>query len=260
MNATSADGTSVAWESHGDGPPLLLIHGLGYARWGWEPIVAPLRQTFRVLLFDNRGIGGSDRPSGPYSTAQLAADAVSVLDAAEVERANVLGTSLGGMVAQEFVLSRADRVDRLVLACTTPGGASSYPLPEATIRLMQESASLPPDERLRRFVENALSDPYDERIVDLIMAHRLQEAQPLEAWEAQAAAALSFDVFDRLGDIAVPTLVVTGTADRVVDCRNSELLSERIPGARLERFDGCGHLFFWQEPDRFVNLVTEFLG
>jgi pimeloyl-ACP methyl ester carboxylesterase len=89
---------------------------------------------------------------------------------------------------------------------------------------------------------------------------RLEESQPLEAWQAQAAAALGFDVFDRLGEIAVLTLVLTGTADGVVDPRNSELLTERIPNAQLEVFEGCGHLFFWQESERFVRLVMEFLS
>lgn len=260
MRALSADGTTIAWDERGAGAPLLLIHGLGYARWGWGPVVDLLAERFRVLAFDNRGIGGSDAPAGPYATRQLAEDAVSVLDAAEVEQAHVLGTSLGGMVAQELVLGWPRRVDRLVLACTTPGGPTAHPMPERTIRLMQEAPTLPREERFRRFVQNALSPPYDGAVVDRITALRLEESQSLEAWQAQAAAALGFDAFGRLAEIEAPTLVVTGTADEVVDPRNSDVLAERIPNARLERFDGCGHLFFWQEPERFVRLVTEFLG
>ena len=102
----------IAWERHGAGPPLLLIHGLGYARWGWEPVVEPLARSFDVILFDNRGIGESDAPAGPYTAAQMAGDALQVLDEAGVERAHVLGTSLGGMVAQE-------------LALATPSGSTS---------------------------------------------------------------------------------------------------------------------------------------
>jgi 3-oxoadipate enol-lactonase len=258
--ATSADGTKIAWDARGEGPPLLLIHGLGYARWGWEPVLAPLAEVFRVLSFDNRGIGGSDAPPGPYSTARMAEDAAAVLDAAGAERAHVVGTSLGGMTAQELALGRPERVDRLVLACTTPGGPSSYPMPERTAGLIEAVASLPREERFRRFVHSALSEPYDEKMVDRIVAYRLEESQTLEAWQAQAAAALGFDVASRLGEIRAPTLVVTGTADEVVDARNSELLLAGIVGARLERFEGCGHLFFWQEPERFVRLVTEFLS
>ena len=105
----------IAWERHGAGPPLLLIQGLGYARWGWEPVVEPLARSFDVILFDNRGIGESDAPPGPYSAAELAADAIQVLDEAGVERAHVVGTSLGGMIAQELALTYPARVNRLVL-------------------------------------------------------------------------------------------------------------------------------------------------
>ena len=120
----------IAWERHGAGEPLLLVHGLGYARWGWEPVLPGLAERFDVLLFDNRGIGESDAPPGPYTVAELAGDAVAVLDEAGVERAHVVGTSLGGMVAQELALAHPGRVDRLVLACTTPGGPQAFPLPE----------------------------------------------------------------------------------------------------------------------------------
>ncbi|HUQ22025.1 MAG TPA: alpha/beta hydrolase, partial [Gaiellaceae bacterium] len=132
----------IAWERHGEGPPLLLIHGLGYARWGWEPVVEALARSFDVLLFDNRGVGASDAPPGPYTAAEMAGDAVQVLDEAGVERAHVVGTSLGGMVAQELALGHPDRVGRLVLACTSPGGTKAFPTPKATIELMQARATL----------------------------------------------------------------------------------------------------------------------
>jgi pimeloyl-ACP methyl ester carboxylesterase len=243
----------IAWERVGEGPPLLLIHGLGYARWGWEPVVEPLSRSFELLLFDNRGIGESDAPPGPYTAAGLADDALQVLDEAAVERAHVLGTSLGGMVAQELALADPDRVDRLVLACTTAGGGRSFPMPERTVRLMQTGASL------REFVENALAPDPDEAIVERILSHREATAQPLEAWSAQAAAGMGFDAFDRLGRIAAPTLILQGTDDAVVDPRNAELLAQQLPDARVELFERGGHLFFWEQPDRFVECVREFL-
>ena len=243
----------IAWERHGSGQPLLLIHGLGYARWGWEPVVEPLARSFDVILFDNRGIGESDAPPGPYTAAGLAADAAQVLDEAGVERAHVLGTSLGGMVAQELALAAPERVDRLVLACTTPGGPESFPMPEQTVKLLTSGATL------RQFVENALAPDPDEEIVERILRHREATAQPFDAWSAQAAAGAAFDALDRVEGIAAPTLILHGTEDAVVDSRNAALLERRIPDARVELFPGAGHLFFWEQPDRFVEVVTEFL-
>jgi 3-oxoadipate enol-lactonase len=252
----------IAWERHGAGPPVLLIHGLGYARWGWEPVLPALAQRFDVLLFDNRGIGDSDAPTGAYSAAAMAGDARQVLDEAGVGRAHVVGTSLGGMVAQELALSYPDRVDHLVLACTTPGGPSAYPMPEATVRLMAEAVGLEPEVALRRFVENALAPAtVAERpeLVEQIMGHRLRTAQPAAAWAAQAAAGATFDAYDRLGGLRGRVLVQHGSEDVVVDPRNGELLVDLLPDARLERFPRCGHLFFWEEPERFVSSVASFL-
>ena len=251
---------AIAWESRGDGPPLLLIHGLGYARWGWEPVADRLAERFRVLLFDNRGIGGSDVPPGPYTADAMAGDAAQVLDEAGVECAHVVGTSLGGMVAQELALARPDRIDRLVLACTTPGGDGAFPLPQRTLELIAEAPSLAPEVALRRFVENALADDAPAELVDRIYAHRLEHPPDPAGWAAQAAAGASFDAWDRVGGIAAPTLVLHGTADGVVDPRNAALLAERIPEARVRLFEGRGHLFFWEDPDGFVAVVEEFLA
>jgi 3-oxoadipate enol-lactonase len=257
--AAEASGVRIAWERRGSGPPLLLIHGLGYARWGWEPVLDELAEEHELFLFDNRGIGESDAPLGPYSARMLAGDAVAVLDAAGLERAHILGTSLGGMVALQVALDWPERVDRLVLACTTPGGEGAAAMPAQTVRLIHESPGLPREVAMRRGVENALAPGADRALVERIMEHRLATAQPLAAWLAQAAAGVSFDVWHRVGELTAPTLVMTGDLDVVVDPRNSALLAERIPGARLEVFPGTGHLFFWEEPTRFVAVVTEFL-
>lgn len=252
----------IAWERHGSGEPLLLIHGLGYARWGWEPVLPGLSERFDVVSFDNRGIGESDAPPGPYTVAEMAADAVQVLGEAGIERAHVVGTSLGGMVAQELALAYPDRLDRLVLACTTPGGPNAHPMPQVTVTLMTEAATLEPAVALRRFVENALAPATvaaHPELVDRIMAHRLATAQHPAAWAAQAAAGATFDAYDRLGALTAPTLVQHGDADVVVDPRNADLLVELLPDARLERIAGTGHLFFWEAPERFVSSVSAFL-
>ena len=252
----------IAWERRGSGEPLLLIHGLGYARWGWEPVLPGLAERFDVLLFDNRGIGESDAPPGPYTVAEMAADAVQVLDEAGVERAHVVGTSLGGMIAQELALSFPDRVDRLVLACTTPGGPNAHPMPQSTLALLAEAATLEPVVALRRFVENALSPATvasRPAVVEGILAHRIATAQSPAAWAAQAAAGATFDAHDRIAGLAASTLVQHGTEDVVVDPRNADVLMRLLPDAKLVLFPGAGHLYFWEEPEGFVGSVTSFL-
>lgn len=243
----------IAWERQGAGQPLLLIHGLGYARWGWEPVVAPLARSFDVIVFDNRGVGESDAPPGPYTAAEMAADAVQVLDEAGVDRAHVVGTSLGGMVAQELALGRPERVERLVLACTTPGGPRAFPMPQRTVDLMEARTTM------REYIENALEPDPRPELVERILEHRERTAQQFEPWAAQAAAGATFDAHDRLGSLAKPTLVQHGDGDVVVDPRNAELLAAAIPDARTSIYPGAGHLFMWQDPERFVRELKDFL-
>lgn len=248
---------NIKWESQGEGPPLLLIQGLGYGRWGWEPIVPGLAARHRVVTFDNRGIGESDKPEGPYTAAQMAGDALQVLDEAGIDRAHVLGASLGGMIAQELVVAAPERVDKLVLCCTTPGGPATVPMPEVTMRLFAEASSLAPEVALRRFVENALGEDPPTELVDDLFARRVANPPDPAGWQAQAAAGMTFQGVD--GEIAAPTLILGGTADNVVDYRNAEALAARLPGARVELLEGAGHLFFWEQPDESVRIINDFL-
>lgn len=266
MTATrfaTGSGVALAYEVHGDtGPDVVLVHGLGYARWGWEPVVGPLAERMRVIVFDNRGVGESGLPPGPYSAAGMATDVLAVLDAVGVGRAHVVGASLGGMVAQELAIDHPQRVDRLVLAGTTPGAPEGLPMPAATVELLRRVSSLEPAEALRRLVANALSPrTVAERpdVVERIVRHRLANPQPQAGWEAQAAAGLGYEGHRRQHRIAAPTLVVHGAADAVVDPGNAALLTSMIPDARQSVLLEAGHLLFWEQPERFVQLVTDFL-
>jgi pimeloyl-ACP methyl ester carboxylesterase len=249
---------NVVWEAQGEGAPVLLVHGLGYTRQGWGPLRDLLARRYRVLSYDNRGIGESEIAPGPYSVAELAADAADVLDAAGAQRAHVVGASLGGMVAQLLAAEQPERVERLVLVGTTPGGAGAYPLPQQTLALMAEAPSLPPDVALRRFVENALAP--GSPLVDEVFAYRQRHPPDPAGWAAQAAAGAAWDADGRLGRIAAPTLVLAGTADAVVDPRNAQLLVDAIPGAKLELIDDAGHLPFWERAEEFAAIVERFLG
>src|SRR5581483_4236798 len=157
----------------------------------------------------------------------------------------------------ELAASAPARVDRLVLCCTTPGGSSTVPMPQRTVRLFAEAPTLPQDVALRRFVENALGDDPPPGVADELVRRRLADPPDPAGWQAQAAAGTTFA--GPTAGISAPTLVVTGTADNVVDPRNADVLAARIPGARVELLEGAGHLLFWERPADFVRIVTAFL-
>lgn len=249
-----------AWR--GDRAWLVLVQGLGFDRSGWRPVVRGLGRHFRLILVDNRGSGRSALPTDLLTVREMARDVVSVLDAAGVAAAHVLGASLGGMVAQELAIEYPARVDRLVLACTTPGWPYAYPMPAASIRLMAATPHLPPEVALRRHMENALAAGTVANrpdLVDRLIAHERARPGDPGAWSAQFMAGARYAGQLRQTHIRARTLILHGGADTVVDPRNANLLAERIPDATLVLLPGLGHLFFWEDPDRFVREVTAFL-
>jgi 3-oxoadipate enol-lactonase len=194
--------------------------------------------------------------------ADLAADVVAVLDSSRIARAHVLGASLGGMVAQELAIRHPQRVDRLVLACTTPGWPYGYPMPHVSVQRMREAASLPAEVAQRSLVENALAPGTRQthpQLVERIVASQKAGPGDPASWRALAQAGATYSGGRRQSLIRAPTLDIYGDADAVVDPRNSKLLSGRIPRAQLVAFPGLGHLFFWEEPARFSQAVTAFL-
>ena len=243
-------------------PWLVLIQGMGFDRFGWEPVLRKLRRHFRLVLVDNRGCGRSDRPPGLFAVADMAGDIVAMLDAAGIRRAHVMGVSLGGMVAQELAVTHSERVDGLVLACTTPGWPFAYPMPDASVRLILATAGLTAEVARRRHTENALSartvQDHPELVDQLIELQGSQLADP-RARSAQAAAGALYAGRLRQARIGARTLVLHGGADTVVDPRNGRLLADRIPDARLVTFPDLGHLLFWEDPDGFTDAVTSFL-
>lgn len=260
------EGTGIGYETIMEAGPaapwVVLVHGLGYARWGWEPVVGLLAERYRLVLLDNRGIGASDVPPGPYDTETMARDVLAVLDDAELDRVNLVGTSLGGMIAQQVTLHAPDRVDRLVLVCTTPGGPVAHPLPRATLELLARMPQLAPDEALELAVRNALADRTladRPEVAQRILHHRRTTPQDPAGWAGQAAAGTSHDLGRRVAEINRPTLVLHGEQDRVVDVQNAAVLAELIPDCRAVVLPSLGHLLFWDDPDGFVAELTAFL-
>ena len=262
MGYATSDGARIAYEELGAGDPLVFVHGLAYDRRGWGPLPRRLAEDFRVVLVDNRGVGESDAPEGPYTVAQMAADVVAVLDAAGIGRANVFGVSLGGFITQELALTYPERVRGIVLCSTSPGGRNAHPMPARGVEAFGRYPTLPREAGLRLMADNSLGDHgVRERpeLAEEIYRYRLERAPSVEAWEAQRAAAFAFDAFDRVPQIAAPTLVVHADADTVIDVRNGDLLAERVPGARMLRIPDRGHLVMWEEGEMLAPVVRDFL-
>jgi pimeloyl-ACP methyl ester carboxylesterase len=192
----------------------------------------------------------------------MAVDVTAVLDRSRISRAHVLGASLGGMVAQELAIRFPQRVDRLVLACTTPGWPYGYPMPRASVQRMTEAASLPAEVAQRTLVENALApgtlETHPELVERIVRNQKARSGDPA-SWKALANAGATYSGGTRQSLIGALTLIMYGDADAVVDPRNSKLLSGRIPSSQVVVFPGLGHLFFWEKPAQFAKAVTSFL-
>ena len=215
--------------------------GVGVGRWGWEPVADRLARRFQVITIDNRGIGASDTPPGHYSTRMMADDVLAVLDDAGIQQASVVGTSLGGMIAQELALAHPERVDKLVLVATIPGGPRSRPMPLGTTYLFACGAAHDQQGQAARVRPH---DPRPEtlrrrpKVARRLAARKLAHPQSQQAWRAQTAAGMLFNPLGRQRRITQPTLVVQGTADQVVDPGNAERAgrpASECPGATVRR-------------------------
>jgi len=263
MPYTDAPGFRMYYEEHGSGFPLLLINGLGSDHLEWIHQIPVFEARFRMVVFDNRGTGGTDVPPGPYTTAQMGDDAAALLRDLGIPRAHVLGVSLGGMIAQEVALRHPDLVDGLVLGCTGPGGELSLrPSPEAMAAFALAKGEHPEAE-LRRMLPFLYTDAcIRERPEEIegFVRRRLDHPTPPEGYLSQLAAAVTHDAASRLGKIRARTLLITGDADRLVNWENSLRLAERIPGATLVVLPGAPHRHFAEAAADFNREVLRFLS
>ena len=252
MPVTITESTSIDYDINGEGPPLLLIGGLGFGRWAWFRQVPAFSRHFETITFDARG--ERDLNGG---VADLAADAVALLERLRVKKAHVLGTSLGGFVAQELALLRPDLVDRLVLVCTSYGHGGPETISPWALVDMIGLPSLNAERAVRRGLEAATSDAYRaERPEEFeqIVRWRFADSPSLSAYYRQMRAGARFDLSRDVGHITSPTLVIHGADDRYVPVANAVALAEEIPGARLRVFDDAGHLVFIE---RYADVNRE---
>jgi pimeloyl-ACP methyl ester carboxylesterase len=262
MSTVSVNGNDLHYERRGSGEPLLLIMGMSGTHLSWgEPFLDALAGDFDVIAYDHRGVGKSSRIDEPFALVELADDAAGLLDALGIDRAHVLGVSMGGMVAQELALRHPARIRSLVIGCSYAGGErSSLTEPETGRRLVEGWTSGDLERALRTGWEINVSrafagrpGEYERWRDDSVLPLRV----PLAVIMLQAQAVGGHDTSARLGDITAPTLVIHGTEDQMLPAANSRVIAERIPGARLEELEGIGHLFWWEEPKRSAALVRD---
>ena len=266
MPKVSANGIEIYYEIHGDGHPLVLIAGLSYSHWQWHKMVPGLAEQFRVILFDNRGIGQTDKPEGPYSAPMLAADTAGLLEALDVERAAVMGHSMGGFVAQELALERPDLVSELILASTHFGGPDHVPITEEAMAVFADISG-DPMERFRRGLAVVTAPGFAEEnaaVIEEWMAYRAQN--PIEPGPYQAQLAVGMGLVSeeaayahRLHRVQAPTLILFGEHDKVVPPANAQLLADKIPNSAVTILPDAGHFFPLETPDAAVQAVVDFM-
>jgi pimeloyl-ACP methyl ester carboxylesterase len=262
MTTAKIKGIEIYYEVHGRGEPLLLIMGLGANATGWYAQIPALSKEYQVIAFDNRGAGRSEKPHEPYTIARMAEDAIGVLDTLSIGAAHVFGMSLGGMIAQELALLHPERVKTLVLGGTMCGGPKAVFAGPQLVQQFTALGGLP----LQQAAEMGLSLLYSDEFIQQhklrLVARALSVAHlsaPIHGLQRQFMAIVGFNTYDRLPSIRVPTLVLTGTADKVIPSANSRLLADTIPAARLIEFEGSGHGFLVERADEANTAVLDFL-
>ncbi len=271
------NGIKLCYEIHGEGEPVILIHGFGSTKDGWKLAqVGPLSEKFKVLIIDNRGAGKSDHPDEPYLMEMFADDINSLMKYLKIEKAHIIGLSLGGMIAQTFAINYNEKVDKLILINTTP----DFPNDPSGIEIYKQSkiakyeAILKDPEQAfwdygiggysRKFRKELKAEP-NKKIYglfsteDLIKDFSNAPSNPQES-KNQTNALLHFNVVEKLYTIKNETLIITASHDKTLPKMKSELIHEKIPNSKLIVLEGVGHGSSLEKAPEVNNLILEFLG
>jgi len=263
MPQIKTNGINIHYEEQGSSDPLLLIMGFTVSAIGWHWNIPAFAQHFRTIAFDNRGVGQSDKPDVPYSMAMFADDTVGVLDALGIERAHVFGISMGGMIAQEFTLRYPQRVKTLTLGCTNCGGPNNVlPKDPDVLNMLGNIASVDVQQAALAMTKVAVTPWFMQKRMNILLELNQLSAQhptPKHGMVQQMQAILGHDTYERLPQIKVPTLVITGKEDGLVPPENSVTLAQRIPNADLVLLSNASHLFNIELPEATAEAVTGFI-
>ncbi len=262
MPLITANGIELYYRDDGARPPVLFIQGLGVDHRGWSGVTRPLSQRYRCISYDNRDVGRSAQTAAAYDVTDLAADALALLDALAVERADIVGVSMGGVIAQEIAIRRPARVGKLALVSTyTSGDPRGSAIFESQAMLRRV---LPREEYLRATFWSVYSheDYRREGFVDEMVSRTAANElwQPQDAYERHVRAVTSVNTEGRLSKIAAPTLVLVGAQDILTPMRFASILARDIPNSRLEVVEGAGHGLIWSHAGVVAEILEGFLS
>jgi 3-oxoadipate enol-lactonase len=258
------NGVNIRYEVVGRGPPLALIIGYRLHGGAWpEVFVDKLSEQFSVLTFDARGTGRSDKPGSGYDLHVIATDVLGLLDHLGWPKAHILGFSMGGAIAQELAIRHPDRVERLVLFATFPGGLYGVRASWPILRRLFELDGLSPEEAARQVWPVTYAPGYlsaNAKAIEAQMRREIAYPTPPHAARAQREAIQAFSTTFRLEQIRAETLVATGADDILVPPENSLRLAHRIPNAKLTTIPSLGHRAIWEAPEETARFITDFLS
>ncbi len=252
---------NMYYEIHGQGEPLVMICGASSTTDAYSMLIPTYSAEYKLILFDNRGAGKTDKPDIPYTIRMIAGDMAGLLSAIGIESVYVYGPSMGGVIAQEFALRYPQRVKKLVLINTTCGNRHGIPLTPSKRFNRELRSMMTPEEVGEETLRLCVTDDYIERHPDI--AKMLKEDMTRNsglsyAMFRQAEAIQEYDSYDRLNQISAPTLILAGDADRAVPFGNSKILAAKIKGAELVIFKNAGHVLI-EASDEPTRLILDFL-
>lgn len=255
------DGSGIWWDASGPegAAAVVLVMGLAYPSDMWWRLVPALSKEHRVVVLDNRGAGRTgDVVGAPYSVDLMAADVLAVMDAAGVDKAHVIGASMGGLIAQELALTAPARLLSLVLACTHPGISHAVMNPDA-IAMLGNRGEMTPQQAAEASIPFNYAPGTPRERIEEDWAIRFPLATTPAGYLAQAQGTMVWNGLPRIESLDVPTLVVHGELDRLVPLENGRILAEHIPGAELVTIPDANHLFFTDQPERTIEVLTGWL-
>jgi len=264
MPKVKVNDIQMFYEVHGEGFPLIMIMGLtGNTNW-WDPRwIETLSEKFKIIAFDNRGAGRTDISDREYSIKLFADDTAGLMDALGISRANVLGLSMGGMIAQELVLNYPEKVKKLVLCATHCGGAKSVQASEEVLGILTaDKRGMSAEEVARMTIPLLFTEDFIKNtpgVEELVIEQITKNPISNEAFMRQMSAIMNFDAYDRLSQIKTPTLILHGKQDILVPPENGSILEKAIPGSRLVSFENSAHGLM-EETEEVLDTILEFLA